>query len=53
MVEKFKKYVEEGSFEEDLEKQCDLLDWFCWIVIIMASVYFAPAFFQILAREVF
>ena len=53
MVEKFKDYIERGSWEEDLARADDLLDRFCWVVIILAALYFGPALFQILAREVF
>lgn len=53
MIKKFQNYIEQGSWEEDLEKADDLLNCFCWVVIILASVYFSPAVYQILAREVF
>ena len=53
MVEKFRNYIERGSWEEDLEWADDLLDRFCWVVIILSSLYFGPALFQILVREVF
>ncbi len=52
MVEKFRNYIERGSWEDDLAKGYDLLDAFCWVVIILAAIYFGPALVQIVLREV-
>lgn len=50
MVEKFRNYIERGSWEEDLDRQFDLLDRFCWVVIVLAVLYFGPACLQIILR---
>ncbi|MHB8772986.1 MAG: hypothetical protein ACYC7J_18480 [Syntrophales bacterium] len=52
MVEKFKNYVEQGSWEEDLESAEEWLDGFCWAVIVLAAVCFGPAIFHVLIEGV-
>lgn len=52
MVEKFRNYIERGSWEEDLDRQFDLLGRVCWAFIILALIYFSPAIVMILIREV-
>lgn len=52
MVKKFQNYIEQGSWEEDIERQFDLLGWFCWAVIVIATIYFGSAFLHLLMREV-
>ena len=52
MVKKFRNYIEHGSWEEDMERQIDLLGWFCWGVIIVAALYFGPVCFRIILEEV-
>ncbi len=52
MIKIFTDYIERGSWEEDIERQFDLLDGFCVAVIIIAAIYFGPAFVQMVVQEV-
>jgi hypothetical protein len=52
MVKKFINYIERGTWEEDIERQFDLLDGFCWVVIIIAAIYFGPTFLRVIMQEV-
>jgi hypothetical protein len=52
MVEKFRNYIEWGSWEEDLERQFDYIERFCWVIFLLAAVYFGPTLLRILMREV-
>ncbi len=51
MIEEFKKEIEHGSWEDDLDRQFAHLDRFCWVVIIFAALYFAPVLCGIIMRE--
>jgi len=46
MGEKFRNYILRGSWEEDMERQFDLLERFCWGTIILAALYFGWGFLQ-------
>jgi len=52
MVEKFRNYIERGSWEEDLEGQFARLKVFCWVVIVLAALYFGGGYLQRLLVEV-
>ncbi len=52
MVEKIKNYIEQGSWEEDLESAWKWLDGFCLAVIALALVVFGPAILHVLAEAV-
>lgn len=52
MVEKFRNYIERGTWEEDLKNAGDLLDLFCVAFFALALFYFGPALVQIVLREV-
>lgn len=46
MVEKIRDYVLGDSWEEDLDRSDDLFESICWIVIILAALYFGWGFLQ-------
>jgi hypothetical protein len=46
MVEKFRNYIERGTWEEDCDRQVDLLAGGCLGTIVLAVLYFGWGFLQ-------
>jgi len=50
MAGKIRRWLEEGSWDEEMIKQEKLLNWFCWLALLVAAILFSPAVYKILSR---
>ncbi len=50
MTRKIRRWLEEGTWDEELLNQERLLNRFCWFVLAAAAIVFSPALWKILSR---
>jgi hypothetical protein len=50
MLKKFVTYIEQEPWDEEMLNQERIAKGVCWTIIILAVIYFAPAFLKIFVK---